>query len=313
MIDYRIRKHFPALPAVRWRAERILKNRTEEQIDRAAEAVEEWIGELRAQRHAEATEEFIKSEAARIYYQGGWELQYLPGGTEDPDGYPIPYSEQDIRHLLENWPSWADDRPSFPKDDMADFDTLEEVLNSEYPYGPVEGFESAVDAEFYAVLALTKVTEAEWRLHINEKQTENGIRIHAGELPWKVSDAVAVGALLVEAMEIICHAERNLSDAQLSKMRADMHAKLEMQIRQDARTEIGKAGAAAKLAKDPKQFEKAAVRECWNAWQADPSRYKGVAAFARDMLQKFERLESQPVIERWCREWKSAVITKPAE
>ena len=79
------------------------------------------------------------------------------------------------------------------------------------------------------------------------------------------------------------------------------------------RTAIGKAGAAAKLAKDPKQSEKVAVRECWDAWQAQPSRYKGVAAFARDMLRKFENLESQPVIERWCREWKAALLTKPAE
>lgn len=70
-----------------------------------------------------------------------------------------------------------------------------------------------------------------------------------------------------------------------------------------ARKEIGKAGAAAKLAKDPKQAEKAAVRECWEAWRDDRSRYKGVAAFARDMLQKFESLESQQVIERWCRTW----------
>jgi hypothetical protein len=310
VIDYRIRKYFPALSATKWRAERILKNRTEEQIDRAAEVVEGWIGELKAQRHADATEEFIASESARIYEQGGWEAEYLPGGTQDPDGYPIPYSELDIRHLLENWPSWADDRPSFPRDDLNDFDALGELIADGYPYDDVDGFESATEAELFAVLAATKVSSAEWHLRIGERKTDAGIPVHR-EQPWKMNDVVAASALLVEAMEIVCYAERNLSDAQLSKMRADMHAKLEAQIRQDARTEIGKAGAAAKLAKDPKQLEKAAVRECWDAWQMTPSRYKGAATFARDMLQKFENLESQQVIERWCRIW--AKVTSQAK
>ncbi len=256
-------------------------------------------------------ETFIRTEAARIYVQGGWELQYLPGGTEDPDGYPIPYSENDIRDLLENWPSWADDRPSFPVDEIGDFDALGDILSDGHPYDDIDGFRSATEAEVYAVLAWIKAAEAEWRLRIAEKKNELGIRVHTGEFPWKVSDVAAAGALLVEAMEVICYAERNLSDAQLTKMRADMHAKLEAQIRQNARTEIGKAGAAAKLAKDPKQLEKAAVRECWEAWQTEPARYKGVAAFARDMLQKFESLESQQVIERWCRAW--AKETQQAE
>ena len=91
-----------------------------------------------------------------------------------------------------------------------------------------------------------------------------------------------------------------------------LHARLKPQTQQRmtidavmgaARKEIGKAGAAAKLARDPKQVEKVAVRECWNAWQRERARYKSVAAFARDMLQKFENLESQQVIERWCRTW----------
>lgn len=56
-------------------------------------------------------------------------------------------------------------------------------------------------------------------------------------------------------------------------------------------------------ANDPKQADKALVRECWNDWQKQPDRYDGKAAFARDMRDKFPNLESQPVIERWCRTW----------
>lgn len=77
-------------------------------------------------------------------------------------------------------------------------------------------------------------------------------------------------------------------------------------------------GAQAKLAADPKQKDKGLVRECWDEWQVQPNRYKGKAAFARDMLSKFENLQSQPVIEGWCRLWErenrnpaSTVLTLP--
>lgn len=56
-------------------------------------------------------------------------------------------------------------------------------------------------------------------------------------------------------------------------------------------------------ATDPKQADKVLVRECWDDWQKQPDRYKGKAAFARDMLDKYENLKSQPVIEGWCRAW----------
>ena len=63
--------------------------------------------------------------------------------------------------------------------------------------------------------------------------------------------------------------------------------------------------AISRHAKDPKQAEKALVRGCWDDWKKEPGRYKGKAAFARDMREKFQTLESQPVIERWCREWET--------
>ena len=72
-------------------------------------------------------------------------------------------------------------------------------------------------------------------------------------------------------------------------------------------------GAQAKLAADPKQKDKGLVRECWDEWQAQPHRYKGKAAFARDMLTKFENLQSQPVIEGWCRLWERETVTQRAQ
>ena len=89
--------------------------------------------------------------------------------------------------------------------------------------------------------------------------------------------------------------------AQTESMRA--------QSQLEARTNLAKTGALARLAADPKQKDKATVRECWDDWQKEPDRYKGKAAFARDMLDKFPNLESQPVIEGWCRTWERETKT----
>jgi hypothetical protein len=73
-------------------------------------------------------------------------------------------------------------------------------------------------------------------------------------------------------------------------------------------TELGKISqaknnAAKKLANDPKQKEKNFVHECWQEWQRKPLQYSSKAAFARDMIEKCEHLESHKRIEDWCREW----------
>lgn len=64
------------------------------------------------------------------------------------------------------------------------------------------------------------------------------------------------------------------------------------------------AGVAARLATDAKQADKRLVKEFWDEWQRDPKRYRTATAFSRDMLDKFERLQSVEVIARWQREWK---------
>ena len=58
-----------------------------------------------------------------------------------------------------------------------------------------------------------------------------------------------------------------------------------------------------KLGKDPKQVEKLFVLDCWKKWQQFPLTYTSKTAFANDMLDKCEHLESQKVITDWCREW----------
>lgn len=70
--------------------------------------------------------------------------------------------------------------------------------------------------------------------------------------------------------------------------------------------------AQARHARDPKQKDKAFVYECWKLWRAGETSYRSKAAFAKDMLRKFEgadedgHITSQKKIEDWCREWEKS-------
>lgn len=57
---------------------------------------------------------------------------------------------------------------------------------------------------------------------------------------------------------------------------------------------------------DPKNKEKAFIKECWMNWRDCPSNYESKAQFARDMLDKSAHLTSTKVIEDWCREWEKS-------
>jgi len=118
------------------------------------------------------------------------------------------------------------------------------------------------------------------------------------------------GTLTSAAMDFLCRVEYNLGCAMAhgeSLPWSGPHEKF------GAFDSVAMLGAYAKLAMDPKQKDKLQVRDCWDEWKKQPDRYKGKAAFARDMLGKYESLKSQPVVERWCREWESAAVTQLAQ
>lgn len=65
--------------------------------------------------------------------------------------------------------------------------------------------------------------------------------------------------------------------------------------------------ANAKHNRDPKQDVKRQVRELWQLWDASPNKYQSIAAFARDMCNKWpDLLASEVVVSRWVRDWKKA-------
>ena len=77
--------------------------------------------------------------------------------------------------------------------------------------------------------------------------------------------------------------------------------------------EIQSNASRARYAKDPKQKAKSEIFELWKLWRADSHRYKSKAAFARDMLDKFDCLTSQKQIEDWCRGWMKETDTPPEQ
>lgn len=65
--------------------------------------------------------------------------------------------------------------------------------------------------------------------------------------------------------------------------------------------------ANAKHDKDPKQAVKRQVRELWQLWEVSSTKYPSIAAFARDMCDKWpDLLTSEVVVSRWVRDWKRA-------
>lgn len=63
--------------------------------------------------------------------------------------------------------------------------------------------------------------------------------------------------------------------------------------------------AKAKHSKDPRQHAKLLVRDLWQHWEQAPSNYPSIAAFARDMCEKWpDHIASEVVVARWVRNWR---------
>lgn len=128
---------------------------------------------------------------------------------------------------------------------------------------------------------------------------DNCVRIMATYSAWCVDQVI--GAMLVgNAQKSATASAYALKYLELAhEYRKSSHAEIEAVIR----SRMGSHSARLKLVNDPKQKEKALVKELWILWQQQPMRYKSKAAFSLDMLDKFQTLKSQRVIERWCKTW----------
>ncbi|MDB5853258.1 MAG: hypothetical protein JWR22_1299 [Herminiimonas sp.] len=79
---------------------------------------------------------------------------------------------------------------------------------------------------------------------------------------------------------------------------------------QQARSEIGLAGALERYRDDPKQEAKKFIKECWIEWQRDSGKYPKQSAFASDMLTKIPTdkdgspiISFDTIVKKWIPIW----------
>lgn len=200
MVDYVAIRYFPAIWEIHGRAGRIFKNRTDDQVELAISATMKMVSDFKDRQHEKAMAEFISERAAQLHREGGWELEYLEHDWAKQSSHEA--TEEDIQMMLRRWPDYVEEKPAFPEP-MDNLTALSELTVSGYPYDDIDGFEEVAEAELYAALALATVRSAETCLAAGRL-----VNAKSGEVPWEASAAVSAGAILVNAMEILCHAER---------------------------------------------------------------------------------------------------------
>jgi len=289
---------FPLARSIYWRAKAVLKDRDHEERALGGEKLRELVNEFAENRLQEDISEFIEKYSNKLIEHGGWEIGYFPDDHKDADGV-YHFSHADAAYLLENWPDPSNLPDDFPTEHLSDLDALSEILNSGFPYDDIKGCKNLKEWECYALMADRKIREMQ--LHLG-KGSKNHFQLHN----LKSKDLAVASQMTTEAMELVCYAERWLWDEQMKKLSAESRHRQDLDLRREMRRSLAQHAARQKLASDPKQLAKQQVKECWELWQKEPARYRGKAAFARDMLNKYEDLKSQPVIEGWCRDWGSS-------
>lgn len=232
---------YRGLYLVKWRAGQLLKKRSAAAINAAAAWLDVNMAEFKEATTAEETEKYIHDRASFLSTEGGWELAYLP---MDHDEYwygvrrSVSYDE--IRHLLENWPSYADVQPDLPSsEDIDDLYALGEILCNGYPYDSIDGCEGASETELYAVLALMQLDYAASDIRASRGEHEIVGAVSENEQSRRL---IRAANHIIEATETICYAERNLSEEQ-SRLRRES---LQDEVVKAARVAVARAGGRAR-------------------------------------------------------------------
>ena len=292
---------FPLTGAIYQRASHVLNGCGRNQWQAAMNTLRTEVDALKASLHAKELEEFSDEFTRRLIQDGGWELQFFPDYMRDDDG-AWNFTAEDAVALLGNWPDPTRLPDGYPDQQFSDLEILEEILHQRRR-SPQEGHPT--DAQCYALIAQEKV------FMVDDFFSE------LGKVGRPIDQSIFQASMLaIEAMEMVCKAERELVLAQLPNVTTEQIRQLEAKVLKDAKRAMAKSGAEAKRDRSPKTRAKQQVKECWERWQAEPQNYRSVAAFARDMLFKYEELTSTDVIRRWCLKWQeesaSSIMTPPA-
>lgn len=294
----------PLTRAIYFRAIHVLNRRSRDLWQSDIAALRTAMDQLIESEYAEELEKFSNEFADRLVQEGGWELQFIPAYMRDEDG-SVHFSHDDAKALLENWPDPTRRPDGYPDQKFSDIEALEEVV---FQRRKNQEKDHPSEAQCYALMALEKVFTIEALLLKDSSLSK------PAEPPTKT--LLLASAAAIEAMEMVCAAERRLVQEKLPADAADHVRKLESEVQENARRSMAKSGAKSRWEKSPKTAAKQQVKECWEMWRINPERYKSKKGFAFDMLSKYQELENPETIVRWCRTWQeeatSIVTTLPA-
>ncbi|MFZ2217611.1 MAG: hypothetical protein WAV85_02870 [Rhodoferax sp.] len=186
------------------------------------------------------------------------------------------------------------------------FEAMFQALQKGIDY-PDESYESCISAFFNSI----QPTQEEYLQFLKSRgfdtekfQSNFFAKIKAVEIGQKESQIKA------ETFFQLFQTEWHVSQEQVNEFitEGSIYFLLELAV-SDAASTKARLNAIKRHALSPKQEDKAKVRECWDAWQANPlnpdgtKKYSGKSAFALDMLRSWEHLQNQRVITNWCLDW----------
>lgn len=296
---------FPLVRSIYGRAVHILNGLNVTSRLPAIYALRQAMDVLIDSEYAKDLENFSEEFAERLLQGEAWELRHVPEWMRDADGN-LYITEDDARSLLENWPDPTRLPDGYPDQRISDIEAVEELL---YQRRKNNGDNNPTEAQCYALIALEKID-------LIESIFPTVYPPRTLKYP-PVADVLHASEAAIEAMEMICTAERKRLIEQLPANTVEKIREIEVEIFGAVKRALAQTGAKNRWQNDPKTLAKQQVKECWDLWQANPSRYRGKAEFARDMLSKFEDLNNHETIQRWCRVWQadaaSIVTTQPAQ
>lgn len=220
---------FSLLPSIATRARSLLAERAHAEIISAAHNIDWFIEEY--------FQSELKSMVEDISQNGGYVLGYLPYEQRN---------EIDIRLVLEDWPSDADDPPpEFPtEDNTCKIDALKRCID-EYELEDDPDFPNGQKYEYFAVLSLWILADALMWLNrdIKDRQYAIDFTTNIGldtELAKSIYmntsiDFSLAGSCALEAMDAVCFAENLRETERLKQSHAKALILTEDEVRKEAK------------------------------------------------------------------------------
>ncbi len=313
IVDFDILDHetsivyFPTIPEILRGANHILRERSKNEILAAAGNIDLMVEHF--------MEQIVRNYEAE-------KTRFISHAFENGNGYfqleEHEWSEARIRYELENWsqlyPKTCNPfTPSVSLDEAKNkslFDILCDGLETFDIYDDPEFMNPQIE-EYFAVLTIFKIATTYnniWAFKNKEKYWANFRGNGNYSVPFNNA-----GTLMVKAANSAIEATKAYSKAEEVRtwgIQENIISSSNDKFLKISLSENGKRAAAIRIKKDPKQAEKAEIKDCWMMWKNRPDSYEDNTAFARDMLDKYDYIKSVITITRWCTKWEKELNKK---